>query len=72
MVNGYIYRITNKINGKVYIGSSIVKGRIKQHLNLNKGGLQQMKYLQNLPKLELVVEIGETQQKDMLIVMKKN
>ena len=46
---GYIYKITNKLNGKAYIGQSInnpmgPKGRINQHL---KGQAKQCKAIHN-------------------------
>ena len=39
-LNGYIYKITNKINGKVYIGQTIhtIERRFSRHCLLNQNG----------------------------------
>lgn len=37
-MEGYIYRITNLVNNKVYIGSSVRKLRIQEHMNMHIRG----------------------------------
>lgn len=40
---GYVYIIKNNINNKVYIGSSIYKKRVNDHILLNKNGQKVIK-----------------------------
>jgi len=43
-----VYRIVNKVNGKIYIGSSAdVNRRVKQHYNQLIGNNHENRYLQN-------------------------
>lgn len=44
LVLGFIYRITNKVNGKVYIGQTINSLKQRFHRHINSGGC---KYLHN-------------------------
>jgi len=69
-MNSGIYKITNKVNGKFYIGSSLdIKQRWKYHRNMLKSGAHDNQHLQNSYNkhgkenfiFEVLCEIDDTQ-----------